>query len=376
MIDLKAILETAVADGRAPGFSAAVITADGRKVFANAGRRGADDTSPVTDDTLFWIASCTKAITSVAALQLVERGLLELDAPVGNRLPQLAVARVLTGFDDAGAPMTRPATTPITLRHLLTHTSGLAYDFACADLAKYLAATGGTLMGAGQPDIPLMFEPGSAWLYGIGIDWAGRLVEQVSGQGLDAYFAEHIFAPLGMNDTTFFPSVDQKSRMASVSQKLGDGNFVAIPFGMPGEPHFTMGGGGLYSTATDYLKFLAAIAAGGAPLLKPETFALMMANQIGDLDAGRLESAQPMLTHSFEPLPGVKRRWGLAGLLNMDAVEGRRAAGGLAWAGLANAYYWADPATGVAGVLLAQIFPFADPGVLATFEAVERAAYL
>ena len=376
MIDLKRILEDGVAAGGAPGFSAAVRTRQGERFLATAGRRGAEDLTPVTPDTLFWIASCTKAITSVAALQLVERELLDLDAPVADRLPRLATPRVLTGFDAEGAPVTRPATKPITLRRLLTHTSGLGYDFACADLAKYLAAAGETLLGAGEPNIPLMFEPGEAWLYGIGIDWAGKLVELASGMGLDAYFAEHIFAPLGMSDTTFFPSVDQKSRMASVSQKLGDGNFVAIPFGMPGEPHFMMGGGGLYSTAADYLKFLTAIVSGGAPLLKPETFTLMMANQIGEHDAGRLESAQPMLSHSFEPLPGVKRRWGLAGLLNMDAVEGRRAAGSLAWAGLANAYYWADPATGVAGVLLAQIFPFADPGVLATFEAVELAAYL
>ena len=311
----------------------------------------------------------------MAALQLVERGLLDLDARVGDYLPKLANPRVLTGFDAGGAPITRPATAPITLRNLLTHTSGLAYDFASADLATYLAATGETLLGGGEPDIPLMFEPGGGWLYGIGIDWAGKLVEIASGQGLDAYFAEHIFAPLAMTDTTFFPDAEQKSRMASVSQKTSEGSFLAIPFGMPREPHFMMGGGGLYSTAGDYLTFLAAIAGGGAPLLRPETFALMMSNQVGDRDAGRLDSTQPMLSHSFEPLPGVERRWGLAGLLNVEAVEGRRAAGSLAWAGLANSYYWSDPAAGVAGVLLAQIFPFADPAVLATFEAVERAAY-
>ncbi len=375
MTDLQAILDAAVAARHAPGFSAAIIARGGDRAAASAGRRGADDATEVTDDTLFWIASCTKAITSVAALQLVERGLLDLDAPVGDRLPALASPRVLTGFDADGAPVTRPATAPITLRRLLTHTSGLAYDFASGDLAKYLAATGETLMSASEPDIPLMFDPGQAWLYGIGIDWAGKLVESVTGQGLDAYFTENIFTPLGMTETTFFPNAEQQSRRASVSQKRDDGSFVAIPFGMPGEPHFMMGGGGLYSTAGDYLRFLAAIAGGGAPLLRPDTFALMMSNQIGDLDAGVLESVQPMLSHTFEPLPEVTRRWGLAGLLNLDPVEGRRATGSLAWAGLANAYYWADPETGAAGVVLAQIFPFGDPGVLATFEAVERAAY-
>ncbi len=376
MIDLQSILEEGVAAGNAPGFSAAVITRDGARLAATAGVRGAGDPSPVTDNTLFWIASCTKAITSVAALQLVERGLLRLDTPVGEMLPSLASPEVLTGFNNAGAPILRSATTPITLRHLLTHTSGLGYDFCCEDLAKYLSVTGKRLAGATDPEIPVMFEPGAAWLYGIGIDWVGRLVATASGQTLDAYFVEHIFTPLGMADTTFFPNADQQSRQSTVHQKLPDGSFAAIPFGMPGEPHFMMGGGGLYSTAADYLKFLGAIVAGGAPLLKPETFTLMMTNQVGDFDAGALKSAQPTLSLDFEPLPGVTRRWGLAGLVNTDPVPGGRSAGSLAWAGLANCYYWADPVTGAAGIVLAQLFPFGDPGVLATFEAVERAVYV
>lgn len=376
MIDLQSILAEGVAAGRAPGFSAAVITRNGERLTAAAGARGVGDPSPVTDDTLFWIASCTKAITSVAALQLVERGLLSLDTPVGDILPNLASPRVLTGFSDTGLPILRPATAPITLRRLLTHTSGLGYDFACEDLAKYLSATGESLMGATDPDIPLMFEPGAAWLYGIGIDWAGRLVEAASGQTLDAYFAEHIFAPLGMTDTAFFPNAHQQSRQATVHQKLPDGSFAAIPFGMPVEPHFMMGGGGLYSTAADYLKFLGAIVAGGAPLLTAETFAMMMTNQVGDFDAGALKTNQPTLSLDFEPLPGMTKRWGLAGLLNSDPVPEGRAAGSLAWAGLANCYYWADPVAGAAGIVLAQLFPFGDPGVLTTFEAVERAVYM
>lgn len=376
MIDLKSILEQGVAAGRAPGFSAAVLTRDGARLTATAGARSVGDPSPVTDDTLFWIASCTKAITSVAALQLVERGVLSLDAPVGDMLPTLAAPRVLTGFNDAGEPILRPATAPITLHRLLTHTSGLGYDFACEGLAKYLSVTGERLMGVTDPDIPLMFEPGADWLYGIGIDWAGRLVEAASGQTLDSYFAEHIFAPLGMAETTFFPNADQQSRRATVHQKLPDGSFVAIPFGMPGEPHFMMGGGGLYSTAADYLKFLGAMVAGGAPLLKPETFAMMMANQVGDLGAGALKTTQPTLSRDFEPLPGVTKRWGLAGLLNTDPAPSGRSAGSLAWAGLPNCYYWADPVTAAAGIVLAQLFPFGDPGVLATFEAVERAVYV
>ena len=375
MTDLQSILEAGVRAGHAPGFSAAVISADGQRQVACAGVRGLDNPVPVTPDTLFWIASCTKAVTSVAALQLVERGVLDLDAPVGGWLPTLATPRVLTGFDAAGAPVIRPAERPITLRHLLTHTSGLAYDFFCADLGVYLAATGGSLMGAQSPDIPLMFEPGEGWLYGIGVDWAGRLVEAASGVGLDAWCAEHIFSPLGMADTTFFPDTGQTARKASVCQKAADGSMVAIPFAMPSSPHFGMGGGGLYATANDYLTFLQAILRGGSPLLGTETLAEAMRNQVGERDAGALRSAQPMLSHDFQPLPGLTRGHGLAGLLNLDAVPGGRSAGSLAWAGLANCYYWADPTSGVAGVLQAQVLPFADPGVLSVFEAVEQAAY-
>jgi CubicO group peptidase (beta-lactamase class C family) len=375
MTDLQPILEAGVKARRAPGFSAAVITRDGRREIACAGVRGVDNLQPMTPDTMFSIASCTKAVTSVAAMQLVERGLLDLDEPVGARLSVLAAPRVLTGFDAAGAPLTRPATKPVTLRNLLTHTSGLAYDFCCADLATVLAATGGSLMGPSEPDIPLMFEPGEAWQYGIGIDWAGRLIEAVTGSGLDAWCAEHIFAPLGMADTTFFPDDEQKARKASAHTRGPDGGFVAIPFGMPDERHFMMGGAGLSSTAGDYLTFLGAMLAGGAPLLKPDTFALMMRNHVGDLDAGALKSAQATMSLDFEPLAGLTRRHGLAGLINLDPVPGGRSAGALAWAGIANCYYWADPAAGAAGVVFAQVLPFGDPDILATFDEVEKVVY-
>ena len=375
MIDLQSLLAAGVAAGHAPGLSAAIIDRDGRVQSGAAGVRGVDNPAAMTSDTVCWIASCTKAITSVGALQLVERGLLDLDEPVGSALPTLAAPRVLAGFDTDGKPITQPATKPITLRRLLTPTSGLAYDFVSEELARYMTATGGTLMGAGEPDIPLMFEPGERWLYGIGIDWAGRLIEAISGQTLDAYLAENVLGPLGMADTSFFPDAALSARKASVHQRLDDGTFVAIPFGMPPVRHFGMGGGGLYSTAPDYLKFLKAIAGGGAPLLGAETFGLMMRNHVGDFDAGSLKSAQPMLSRDFIPIPNRIRRHGLAGLVNMDAGTGTRSAGSLAWAGLANCYYWADPVTGAAGVVMAQLLPFGDPGVLATFESVERAVY-
>ncbi len=372
---IQAVLDAAVAAGHAPGFVAAAQTASGALVSASAGIRGVGDPALMTAETVFWIASCTKAITSVAALQLVERGLLDLDEPLGARLPALASPRVLTGFDTAGAPITRSAMNAITLRHLLTHTSGLAYDFCSVDLDRHLQAIGGGLMGVETPDIPLLFEPGSGWQYGIGIDWVGKLVEAVSGLSLEAYFDQHILGPLGMTETTFFPGTAQADRRARMHARLPDGSLVATDFAMPATPYFMMGGGGLYSTAGDYLTFLRAILGGGAPLLRPEMVTRMNANQIGDLPAGALKSAQAQLSHDFEPMPGVEKRWGLAFLINQTVGPAGRSAGSLAWAGLSNCYYWADPATGAAGVLFAQVMPFADPAILATFDAFERAVY-
>lgn len=380
MTTLQSILDDAVAAGHAPGMIAAAITPSGETLTAAAGVRAVGSSQVMTPDTVCWIASCTKAITSVAAMQLVERGLIDLDAPVGRHLPLLAAPQILVGFDAADKPITRPATTPITLRHLLTHTSGLAYGFFSADLTRYLSVTGQTMPVAAAPDIPLLFEPGTGWQYGIGTDWVGQLVEAISGQGLDAYVAANILAPLGMSDTGFFPPGGQSHRRAALHTRREGGGFDLASFPIPTTPYPAMGGGGLYSTVGDYLTFLTAImgggqAPGGARILKPETVAMMGANHTGDLEAGNLTSALSYLTLDFSPLPGVAKRFGLGFLRNEAAVPGGRSAGSLAWAGLANCYYWADPASGVAGVLFSQLFPFADTKVLETFAAVEQSVY-
>jgi CubicO group peptidase (beta-lactamase class C family) len=246
-------------------------------------------------------------------------------------------------------------------------------------LARHAGAAGVNLFGGGAPDIPLVFEPGERWQYGIGVDWAGVLIQQASGLPLADYMAQNIFTPLGMTDTSFFPGQAQAARQASVHQRQEDGGLAVIPFGMPSEPHFGMGGGGLYATAADYLTFLTAILGGGAVgaarILKPETVALMTTNQVGDLQSGILRSAQPALSNDFDAFPGMEKRWGLGFLINQDKGPAGRSAGSLAWAGLANCYYWADPATGVAGVFMSQVLPFADPSVLDAFAAFEASVY-
>lgn len=369
---IQAILDEAVAKGAAPGLTAAVAHADGRDSLYAAGVRGVADPTPMAADDVFWIASCTKAITSAAALQLVERGVLDLDAPVGERLPGLAQPQVLEGFDADGAPKLRAARKPITLRHLLTHTSGLAYDFFHADLARYYAQIGGSLMEAAPTAPVLAFDPGDGWQYGVSTDAAGWVVEHATGKGLDAVVAEQITGPLGMTDTTFVPRPDQAGRAAGMHARVEGGFVPSAAF--PASPIY-YGGGGLSSTAPDYLKFLRAVLADdGGGVLGPQARAWLR-DADSAMPAGDLKTAAPPLSHDFNPMPGAPKTWTLGFLRNEADLPGMRRAGSIAWGGLANCYYWADPASGVAGVLFAQFLPFGDPAMLAAFEAFERAVY-
>jgi methyl acetate hydrolase len=369
---IETVLAEAVARGL-PGAAVAARTPDGEVVQACAGVRGLDNPAPVTADTVFWIASFTKAVTTAAVLRPVEAGKIALDDPVGPWLPGLARPKVLAGFDAGGAAQLRDAERAITVRHLLAHTSGLAYDFCNAQLSRYTTGLAGDGPPAQPP--PLVFEPGSAWTYGVGIDWAGELVAAVSGRTLDVYLADEVFGPLGMSETGFVVSDAQKGRLVSMHARGEGGALGVIPFQMPPPPNPGMGGGGLYSTAGDFLKFLDAILAGGGPILSPASVAAMAASEFEGEEVGVLPSVNPFLCAGFDPFPGMSKRWGLGFVINPKPGPAGRSAGSLAWAGLGNCYYWADPATGAAGVFLAQLFPFGDPATLEAFAAFERAVY-
>ncbi|MBI1197214.1 MAG: serine hydrolase [Phenylobacterium sp.] len=371
--NIQDLIEAAVAKGVAPGLTAAVARPDGTDELFAAGVRGAADPTPMDAGTVFWIASCTKALTSAAALELVAQGRLDLDEPVGGLVPALAAPQVLEGFDADGAPRLRPARKPVTLRTLLAHTSGMAYDFFNADLARHLAAVGGDLSLAVTGAAPLVFEPGEGWQYGTGIDGAAWLIEAATGEPFAAYLARTILDPLGMSDTAFAPGPDQAVRRAGMHHRTAEGAFAPAD-AFPAPPAFH-GGGGLTSTAADYLKFLRAVIGDGAGVLSPETLERLRQPQARVGRPGDLATAAPPLSSDFRPMPGIAKSWTLGFLRNDEDVPGGRRAGSLAWGGLANCYYWADPASGVAGVLCAQFLPFADPGVLKTFEAFEQAVY-
>jgi len=379
---IDATLKSAVDAGIVPGVVAMATTADGPCYAGAFGQRRLGSSTPMTLDTVFRIASMTKAITCVAAMQLVEQGKLSLDAPVPAIDPGLARPQVLDGFDAQGKPILRPAKRPITLKHLMTHTAGFCYEQWNPDLERCVAALGTPQMATGKLAalrMPLMFDPGERWEYGINIDWIGRLVEEISGQKLDAYFAEHITGPLGMKDTGFAASPEQRARQATVHQRAADETLTPQPFEIPTEREFLAGGGGLYCTAGDYLLFLQMLlqagTLNGARILKPETVALMGQNHIGALPAGVLKANWPEMTNDVDLFPGQQVRWGLAYMLTPQPGPNGRSAGSVTWAGIFNTYYWLDPVKQVAGVIMTQILPFADPATLGVLGDFERAVY-
>lgn len=379
---LDKLFAQAVESKRMPGIVAVAAGEAGTLYEGAFGTREIGKSSPMTLDTVVWIASMTKAITAAAAMQLVEKGKLSLDRPAQDVVPDLAKARVLEGFDPAGQPRLRAPKRPITLTHLLTHTAGYGYEIWQADIARYQQATntpGITTCLNAALTTPLLFDPGDRWAYGISIDWAGKMVEAVSGQKLDAYFQQHIFGPLGMKDTSFRLSPSQRSRLSRVHQRDDKGALAPIEFGLPENPEFLMGGGGLYGTAGDYLAFTQMLAQGGtrngAQVLRSETVELMARNHIGPLEAGVMKTAMPPLSNDVEFFPGMSKKWGLSFLINTQAVPGGRSAGSLAWGGLANTYFWVDRARGVSGVFLSQVLPFVDHTALDLFGRFETDVY-
>jgi len=371
------MFEQAFANANLPGVVGMIVDRDGVRFSSALGVTDTESNRPVAEDTPFQIASMTKALASVAAMQQVEAGRLELDAPIGDLVPDLANAQVLTGFDADGKPQLRPAARPVTLRHLLTHTAGLGYFFIHPEVLQYFSAVG--MPAPGSLDsirMPLMFDPGERWEYSVGIDWAGLAVEAATGEKLGDYMAEHVFAPLGMTGTGFYDALPESAAQVHVRDESGALKVQPMFLG-GGEYHNA--GGGLIGTAPDYARFVRAMLRGGEldgkRVLKQETVAEMARNQIGPLRAGAMGTSMPHLAQPYDTFPDQHTGWGLGFLINPEQGPNGRAPGSLAWAGIFNSYYWIDPQSGVGGVMMSQLSPFGDPGALATFGALEQMAY-
>ena len=381
-MSIQTILDRAIESGTIAGATAFIGNRAGTISSHAAGIADPATGAAMKPDTIFQIASMTKAITSVAAMQLVEHGRLSLDGPIEAVLPALAAPQVITGFDGAGNVVLRPATRPITLRHLLTHTSGFGYAFMSADMLRAFGPAGPPAPGSiASITSPLLFDPGEGWEYGISTDWVGRAVEVASGQSLGEYLANAILTPLGMVDTGFRLSDPQMARRAALLSRGEGGTLTPFPIEMNGgvDIEFDSGGGGLMSSGPDYLRFVRMILNGGsldgATILRPETVAEMSRNQIGHLRAGKMDSTMPMFSHPYDGFPDMHSNWGLGFLINPQTGPSGRAPGSLAWAGIANSFYWIDPESDITGVLMMQFLPFGDPHALALYADFEKAVY-
>lgn len=375
-------LSKAVANGAVPGVVALAADANGIIYSGAFGQRGPSDASPMALDTVFRIASMTKAITSAAAMKLVEEGRIALDQPMKEIAAEIGKAQVLTGFDASGKPQTRAPKRDISLRHLLTHTSGYSYDLFNLKVGQYMQyhqLPSITTCKFDSLKAPLVFDPGERWEYGIGIDWVGRIVEIVSGMTLADYLDTHFFKPLKMKDTSFVLRPDMQSRLVQAAARTADGGLSTIDFEFQSDGDFHMGGGGLYSTAQDYLRFTRMILGGGsldgAQVLKPATVKLMGENAIGEMVVPPFVSDNPAMALSADLFPGQIARWGLSFVINTEDIPGCRAANSLAWAGVHNTYYWIDPTNQLTAVLMMQLLPANDPKVLGTLVGYEQALY-
>jgi CubicO group peptidase (beta-lactamase class C family) len=376
------MLRRAIEAGDVPGVTAMVCTRDATPYEGAFGTRRLGVNKPMAIDSVVWIASMTKPITSAGVMQLVEQGRIGLDDAVGRWVPELASVQVLEGFDAAGSPRLRAPKRPITLRHLLTHTSGHGYAMWNEPLARYMQVTGLPATSSCQNAalrLPLLFDPGERWNYGINIELAGKVIEAVSGKKLGVYLKENLFDPLGMDSTGFRITPSMRKRMARLHERVADGALTAGDFEVPQEPEFELGGGGLYSTAADYLAFVRMIlnkgVGNGNRVLESETVDRMSRNHMGELRVVPLRTVNPLRSNDAEFFPGVPKSWGLGFMINHDRAPTGRSAGGLAWAGLSNCYFWIDPVVGIGGVYMTQILPFADVKSLPLFLDFETAVY-
>ena len=379
---LDSLLSRAIGAGDVPGLVAVVGDREGTRYAAGFGMRALGGDTPMTADTVVWLASMTKAITATAAMQQVEAGRLSLDAPAADIMPELGKVQRLDGFDEAGTPRLLPLKQTITLRHLLSHTVGFSYEFSNPNLARYMqyAGTPSILACArGALDTPTMFEPGERWEYGTGIDWAGLMVQKVTGKSLENYLKDHLCGPLGMPDTAFNLSHAMRSRLSGMHARAPDGQLATMPFELPQHSDFQMGGGALYGTALDYLRFMRMILNGGqldgVRVLKEDTVREMLRDQAPGIGCGFMNSISPEISHHAEFFPPEDCGWGLSFLLSRKSIPGGRKAGSVAWAGLSNVYYWIDPASGVCAMLGTQLLPFFDPKTIEVLKAFEREIY-
>jgi methyl acetate hydrolase len=381
--DADAVLDRVVR-GEAPvaGVVAMVTDRDSTVYEGTAGvrRLGGDDS--MTTDTVLALFSCTKAITATAALQLVEEGRLDLDAPARTYVPEIGERKVLDGFGADGTLRLRDPKREITTRMLLTHTAGFGYD-AFNETYRRLGEEHGqpTAATATKATLrtPLLFDPGERWEYGTSFDWAGQVVEAITGERLGDVFDDRIFGPLGITDTTFELDDRLRTRLAAIHTRGDDGSLTPIEYELPSPPEIQMGGHGLYGTVKDYMAFIRMWLNDGqgerGVVLKPETAQMAVLNHLGDLKLTMLPGVIPFYSNDMEFFPGISKSWSLPFMINDEQAPTGRPAGALGWGGVANTYYWIDRANGYGGFWATQTLPWADATAFGGYLEFETALY-
>jgi CubicO group peptidase (beta-lactamase class C family) len=374
------VLHDAVQEGVVPNVVAMAADHHGPIYEGAAGPRVAGGSDTVTADTTFRIASMTKMVATTAALQLVEEGKLDLDDPVEKYRPEFAKLQVLEGFD-GDTPRLRAPRTKATVRQLASHTSGVAYWFWNADIARWEELTGTPNVLSGDEVIftaPLVADPGTTFEYGINTDWLGRVVEAAGDAPLDVQIAERILTPLGMEHTAFAIGDEQRADLVPIHLRGENGAWAPTDIDWARDPDWWAGGHGLYSTPRDYLRFqqmlLNSGTLDGVQILEHGTVDAAFSNQIGSLSfPEEITTADPGSSADFLAGPGYK--FGLGLLLNAHDVPGMRRVGSGAWAGLFNTHFWVDRRTGVTGAIYSQTLPFVEPPVFGIYAEFEQALY-
>lgn len=365
-----------------PGVVAMVTDRNGNLYEGAAGLRRLDRPDPMTTDSVFALFSTTKAITSTAALQLVEAGKLDLDAPAACYAPEIGQLQVIDGFEADGEARLRAPKRQITAKDLLLHRAGFGYDFF-NETYKRLAEE------KDQPSIitasktalmtPLLFDPGEKWEYGSNIDWLGQVIEGITGERLGTVFQKRIFEPLGMTETGFEMTDAMRARLAGMHQRGENGALEANDFELPFDPEVHMGGHGLYGTVGDYMRFIRMWLNDGrgdhGQVLRPETVAMAEQNHLGDLKVTPLPGVIPTLSNDADFFPGQSKSWSYGFMVNDEDAPTGRPAGALGWAGLANLFYWIDRKNGLGGFWATQILPFGDPASFGGYLSFEEKAY-
>jgi methyl acetate hydrolase len=366
---IKALLDDVVSKGAVHGISAIVVDRRGPLFQHAAGE--------ANEHTLFRNASMTKAVATTAALQFVEKGLLSLDATVESILPEFGQLQVLEGFD-GDKPILRAPASKATVRQLMTHTAGLGYFFVSEKLLRYLELTGEPhpLTGLKRSlSVPLVNDPGTAWEYGMNTDWLGLIVEKLSGQSLGSYLKQHVWGPLGMNESSFTPTDEQRGRLLRVMQRQADGTLAPSANDLPPSSEWDAAGHGSYGTVQDYGRFVQAWLDDGAGILEPATVQMALQTHIGPIKLPEVMNCVIPELSNIVPAAPWAQSWGLGFHLTLDDLPGMRSKGTADWAGVFNSYYWIDRSKGVGAVLMTQVLPFFDMPVVETLIGFEMAVY-